>query len=135
MSPDPRSTGPELSREPRPAGPLVTGFSGDAFRVGEDRFAGGLWLTPDRASGWDAPALDKLDAAALAPLLAIDPVPEFLLLGTGGAMRQPPHQLVAALEARGIGVEAMDSRAGARAWGVLRGEGRWIVAALLPLGN
>ena len=30
---------------------------------------------------------------------------------------------------------AEDSRAAARAWGVLRGEGRWIVAALLPLGD
>jgi uncharacterized protein len=27
----------------------------------------------------------------------------------------------------------MDSRAAARAWAVLRGEGRWIVAALYPL--
>jgi uncharacterized protein len=33
----------------------------------------------------------------------------------------------------GFGVEAMDSRAAARAWVVLRGEGREIVAALLPL--
>jgi uncharacterized protein len=28
----------------------------------------------------------------------------------------------------------MDSRAAARAWGVLRGEGRRIAAALYPLG-
>jgi len=28
----------------------------------------------------------------------------------------------------------MDSRAAARAWAVLRGEGRWIAAALFPLG-
>jgi uncharacterized protein len=27
----------------------------------------------------------------------------------------------------------MDSRAAARAWAVLRGEGRWIAAALYPL--
>ena len=40
---------------------------------------------------------------------------------------------VDALEAEGIGVEAMDSRAAARAWGILRGEDRWIAAALLPL--
>ena len=48
-------------------------------------------------------------------------------------MRRPPRAFVADLEARGIGVEAMDSRAAARAWGVLRAEERWIVAALLPL--
>ena len=38
-----------------------------------------------------------------------------------------------AVEAQGVGIEAMDSRAAARAWAVLRGEGRWIAAALYPL--
>ena len=127
--------GPELSRDPRPAGPLVTGFSGNAFKIGEASFPTGLWLTPDRASEWNSPPLDLLEAAALAPLLALDPLPEFLLLGTGGAMRRPSPGFVADVEGYGIGVEAMDSRAAARAWGVLRSEGRWIVAALLPLGD
>jgi len=127
--------GPELTREPRAPGPLVTGFRDNGFKVGETVYPGGLWLTPEAASGWEAPALDQLDAASLAPLLASRPEPEFLLLGTGRTMRRPPASLVSALEAQGIGVEAMDSRAAARAWGVLRGEGRWIVAALMPLGD
>jgi uncharacterized protein len=127
--------GPELSREPRAPGPLVTGFAGNAYKVGEARFGAGLWLTPEQVSGWDAPALEALDPPALAPLLAVEPAPEFLLLGTGHRMRRPPPAFVSALEAEGIGIEAMDSRAAARAWGVLRGEGRWIVAALLPLSD
>jgi uncharacterized protein len=40
---------------------------------------------------------------------------------------------VKALDERGFAIEAMDSRAAARTWGVLRAEGRWIVAALMPL--
>ena len=48
-------------------------------------------------------------------------------------MAFPPRSLVDALEARGIGLEAMDSRAAARTWGMLRGEGRRIAAALMPL--
>ena len=70
----------------------------------------------------------------VAPLLALDPPPEFLILGTGATMAFAPRALVAALETRGIGVESMDSRAAARAWGMLRGEGRWIAAAIMPLG-
>jgi uncharacterized protein len=124
-----------MSREPRAPGPLVTGFGPNEFKVGEARYPHGLWLTPEQASAWDAPSLDALDPASLAPLLAFEPTAEFLLLGTGRAMCRPPAKLVAALEAQGIGVEAMDSRAAARAWGVLRGEGRWIVAALMPLGD
>jgi uncharacterized protein len=48
-------------------------------------------------------------------------------------MAFPPRALIQALEERGIGVEAMDSRAAARTWGMLRGEDRWIAAALMPL--
>lgn len=81
----------------------------------------------------DAPVIGALTAESLGDLLALDPAPEFLLLGTSAGLRQPPRAFVRALESRGIGVEAMDSRAAARAWGVLRAEERWIVAALLPL--
>ena len=63
----------------------------------------------------------------------IDPPPEFLLLGTGRTLVRPPVALVRGLEARGIGVEAMDSRAAARAWAVLRGEGRWVAGAFYPI--
>jgi uncharacterized protein len=80
-----------------------------------------------------APALVALNDAHVAPLLALQPPPEFVLLGTGAALAFPPRAFVAALEAKGIGVEAMDSRAAARTWGLLRGEGRWIAAALMPL--
>lgn len=97
-------------------------------------FPAGLLLSPTRALAWDdAPAIAALTADALGDLLEGDPVPEFLLLGTGAGLQQPPRAFVRDLEARGFGVEAMDSRAAARAWGVLRAEERWIVAALLPL--
>lgn len=122
-----------FDRETPPSGPVLRGFSGTAFRV-EDRIVpGGLWLTPDNALDWAAPALDALTVDDLTRLLAIVPAPEFLLLGTGPAMRRPPVAFTMAIEAMGFGVEAMDSRAAARAWNVLRGEDRWIVAALMPL--
>ena len=87
-----------------------------------------------RALAWrHAPAVDALTVADLGDLLDVDIPPEFLLVGTGAALRQPPRAFVRELEGRGIGVEVMDSRAAARAWGVLRAEERWIVAALMPL--
>ena len=100
--------------------------------VGEQAHAS-LLLTPERAIGWTAPALGDLAIGHLSELLVLNPAPEFLLLGTGPSLRRPPPALVRALEERGLGVEAMDSRAAARTWGVLRAEGRWIVAALMPL--
>lgn len=115
------------------SGPLVSGFARSGAFVVDGTPHAGLLLTPERASGWQAPALDDLDMDRLAAVLALDPAPEFLLLGTGTSLRRPPLALVRALEDRGIGVEVMDSRAAARTWGVLRAEQRWIVAALLPL--
>ncbi|WP_298021863.1 MTH938/NDUFAF3 family protein [uncultured Parasphingopyxis sp.] len=123
-----------LNREDEASGPVVSGFAGNAFRVADRIVPGGLWLTPDDAKDWDAPSVEALEASSLAGLLAISPPPEFLLLGTGDMLKRPPAKFVAALEAQEIGVEAMDSRAAARAWGLLRGEERWIVAALMPLG-
>ncbi len=117
----------------RGAGPMVRGFTANGrFRLDEGDHAS-LLLTPERAMEWDAPALGDLTADHLAEMLALDHPPEFLLLGTGPSLVRPPLAFVRALEGQGIGVEAMDSRAAARTWAVLRAEERWICAALLPL--
>lgn len=122
-----------MERSAQVDGPLIKGFSGGGFRIDDNVYAA-LLLTPISAHGWKPPAITALDAATLAPMLdALERLPEFVLLGTGTVLRHPPRALVSGLAARGIGVEAMDSRAAARAWGVLRQEGRWIVAALFPL--
>nr|WP_083276598.1 Mth938-like domain-containing protein [Sphingobium phenoxybenzoativorans] len=124
----------ELNRDEAPAGPIVTGFSGRGFRIRDTVFPGGLLLTPESALPWeDCPAVEALTPVALGSLCDIDPKPEFMLLGTGSGLIQPPRAFVRAMEEQGIGVDVMDSRAAARAWGVLRAEQRWIVAALMPL--
>jgi uncharacterized protein len=106
----------------------VTGFAGTRFKVDGQPVEGGILLTAEGWHAWDG----RLDADALAPALSAEP--EFLILGTGATLVRPPRDFAAALEARGIGLEAMDSRAAARAWGMLRSEGRWIAAALMPVG-
>ncbi len=119
-------------RDAAASGPLVSGFSGGGFVVDGGVYPG-LLLTPVSAAQWDPPPLAELGQDALTPLLDLQPAPEFILLGTGAATVFPPRALVRTLEARGIGIEAMDSRAAARAWAVLRAEDRWIAAALMPL--
>jgi len=121
-----------FDRDPAAEGPIVRGFAGGGFAVGE-RVYRTLLLTPLAAAEWSPPPLAELGVAHLGPLLALDPPPEFLLLGTGPRLAHPPRALREALESRGIGLEIMDSRAAARTWGLLRGEERWIAAALMPL--
>jgi uncharacterized protein len=128
-----RASGRNVKIERRSAeGPLISGFSGGGFRVDENVYHG-LIITPQRADGWSPPAVADLTEADLEPAFALDPQPEFLLLGTGAKLVRPPLGLVKAFEKRGIGIEAMDSRAAARAWGVLRAELRWVAGALYPL--
>jgi uncharacterized protein len=123
---------PRFERSGLAEGPVVQGFAADGFSV-DGQVYNALLLTPQGVAAWDAPAFEALTIAALEPLLALDPSPEFVILGTGPTHRVAPRSLTAALDERGIGIEAMDSRAAARTWGLLRGEGRWIVAAILPL--
>jgi uncharacterized protein len=121
-----------FDRDPVAGGPVVQGFSGGGFSVDGGVYRG-LFLTPLSAHEWSPPPLAELGVDDLEPILAVAPPPEFLILGTGAAMGFPPRSLVRALDARGVGVEAMDSRAAARTWGMLRSEERWIVAAIMPL--
>ncbi|HEX8654809.1 MAG TPA: Mth938-like domain-containing protein [Allosphingosinicella sp.] len=123
---------PRFERDAAASGPVVRGFAGGGFAVDGGVYRA-LLLTPESATEWDPPAIGELAPEHLADLLALDPAPEFVLLGTGPAMAFPPRALVKALEERGIGIEAMDSRAAARTWGMLRAEERWIAAAIMPL--
>ena len=122
-----------MNRDGAPEGPIVRGFRDRGYLVADRYVPGGLKLTPDDARDWAVEDIAALTEADVADLLAITPPPEFILIGTGATMARPPAAFVRAVEARGVGVEAMDSRAAARAWGVLRSEGRWIAAVLLPL--
>ncbi|MGH6780794.1 MAG: Mth938-like domain-containing protein, partial [Sphingomonadaceae bacterium] len=77
---------PSLVPEASGPGPRITGFAGRGFRIDGIVHATGALLTPKDVVAWDAPALDALVAGDVASLLALDPRPEFLLLGTGAQM-------------------------------------------------
>ncbi|WEK42721.1 MAG: Mth938-like domain-containing protein [Candidatus Sphingomonas colombiensis] len=120
----------KLERTRDAAGPIIKGIGPAGFRTDDGTFPA-LMMTVDSVAAWSPPPLADLTADDLAPLVAV--APEFILLGTGDDLSRPPRALVTWLEERGIGIEPMDSRAAARTWGVLRGEGRQIAAALYPL--
>lgn len=120
-----------VNRERDAGGPIIRGFTRTGFRLDEATVLDAVLMSVEEARRWAPPALQALTEEALGFILA--PAPEFILIGTGALLARPPRALVSAVEARGIGVEAMDSRAAAKAWGVLRSEGRQIGAALYPL--
>ena len=123
----------ELRKDVEFTGPVITGFTPQGYKIGEQRFEQGLLISPEQAVGWNASGLDRLDLAEILSSLNLCPPPEFLLLGSGPSMLQPPASFRREVEAAGMGLEVMDSRAAARTWGVLRAEERWIIGAFLPL--
>lgn len=119
-----------MDTSPVGGGPVVSAVGPAGFKVGDARYRA-LLMTVSDAAEWSPPPLASLKTSDLTAVTRDRP--EFILLGTGDTLARPPQALVAALETDGIGIEPMDSRAAARAWAVLRAEGRQIAAALYPL--
>ncbi len=78
---------------------------------------------------WSLEVFSDLTPGHLAWLC--DHPPELLLLGSGRLTRFPSAEVVAWLHDRGIPFESMDSRAAARTWNILMGEGRSASCAML----
>lgn len=80
---------------------------------------------------WAPQSFEDLNAEHLHAATLLDP--EILLIGTGARQRLPHPRLLADLQARGIGVEVMDTASACRTYNILSGESRRVVAALLMI--
>ena len=81
---------------------------------------------PSGTTGWSG-----LEDAA--PLVALAAEVDVIFVGTGTEIAHLPQPLRAALEAAGVGVEAMNTPAACRTYNVLLSEGRRVALALLPV--
>lgn len=104
----------------------VEGYGPGFFRIGGHVLRGAALITPWDAGPWGG--LEDLEAP-----LSLQGRIDVLLLGLGAEVAHPPAAFRMALEAAGIGVEAMTSPAACRTYNVLLSEGRRIAAALLPV--
>ena len=102
----------------------VDGYGPGFFRVGGERFEGGVLVTLTGVQAWAG-----LDDRA--QLLALAGEIDVLFIGTGAEIAHIPAHLRTALEAAEIGVETMASPSACRTYNVLLSEGRRVAAALL----
>ncbi|MES2318509.1 MAG: Mth938-like domain-containing protein [Pseudomonadota bacterium] len=108
----------------------VTAYDDSGVEINAAPYAYSLIVlpeTPPRA--WDVPNFEALTAAHFEQIEADKP--DVVILGTGARQRFVHPRLVAALSARHIGVECMDSKAACRTYNVLMGEGRKVTLALI----
>lgn len=119
-----------LTLEPTDGVNLVRGWEPGALRVNERLVTGTVLVSADALMQIDITTPDDLDSDTLAPAFELHP--SVLLIGTGARQRFPAPATMHAFLAAGIGVEVMDTIAAARTYNVLVGEGRDVVAVLLP---
>lgn len=81
------------------------------------------------ASPWGPQRLSELTLDDLS--WVFDNTPEVLVIGTGRLTCFPDESIMKALADAHIGFECMDSRAAARTYNILVGEGRDVSAAML----
>lgn len=104
-------------------GPKVTGLTATGVRVDGTLIEHAFMLTATGLTEWDGRSLDA--AIALSP--------EFILLGLGPEGGAAPADMRETAALAGLGLEAMDTRQAAKAWNLLRSEGRQVVGLFLPL--
>ena len=113
-------------------GYLIEGYEPGRILIGGKFFVSGLILTPRRLlPDWGPQVAADLTEAHIDALLELDP--QVILLGTGARQVFPALALLARGMARGIGIEVMDTGAACRTYNILMGEGRQVVAGLLPI--
>ena len=112
---------------------VIDTYAPGHFRVSNVLHSGAVIVFPDRTVAWEVPGFAGLTAAHFAAVLAADPKPPVLLLGSGARMQLLPSALRKALREQGVVVDVMDSPAACRTYNVLLAEGRLVAAALLPV--
>jgi uncharacterized protein len=109
---------------------LVRSYAPGELRVGETVLHRSCLLRADRLiDDWRPQTIEELTEADLDAVFALDP--QIVVLGSGARQRFPDQRLVAAIMARGIGCEVMDTGAACRTYNVLVSEDRPVVAALM----
>lgn len=108
-------------------GNLLQSYGPAGFTVNGTLHEGPILLTLDSVQ----PFSGEITEQSLAPLLAVQPPLEFLILGYGASLQIVPPVLRAMLRARGIAVDGMDTGAACRTYSVMQSEGRRVGAALL----
>ncbi len=110
----------------------IRGVTESGFLVADQTISGTLLLTGGGViDGGIDKAFEELLVDDFHPLLETDP--EIVLVGTGSAAIFTSRELMFGFARRGTGLEVMETRAAARTFNVLVGEGRRVAALLYPL--
>ena len=115
-----------------PGRQIIERYAAGGFRISGVVHRGPVLVFPDRTFAWAVSGTaSAFSVDSLAPVAEYGGV-QILLLGLGRGGGLVPEAVRAALRAKGIVIEAMDTGAACRTYNVLLAEDRRVAAALLP---
>lgn len=114
-----------------PGQQIIQSYAGGGFRISGQLYQGSVIVWPEQTDLWACPSFADVSVSDFSPLYSHDPVPDVVLLGTGGTQQFLPPALRQALREKGLVIEVMDTGAACRTYNVLMAEGRRVAAALL----
>lgn len=109
---------------------LVRGWENGALRINDEWVRGCVMVAATLVQPMSVGSAAEITATDLEAALVHEP--EVLLIGTGARQEFLDPSIVVSCSAAGVGVEMMDTLAAARTYNLLVGEGRRVVAVLLP---
>ena len=107
----------------------IRSVANDSLVIGDAKYAHTIAITADRVlENWTDKPVANLVLEDFSELLADSPA--IIVLGTGNSNIFAPRELVFAFARQNVGLEIMDTKAAARTFNVLAGEGRAVAAVL-----
>lgn len=120
----------KFTRELPPHVNVIRSHTASEFRIGEKTLNASVLLSAgELIADWPPRTVEDVTPDNFA--IALQWQPEIILLGTGERQRFPARAVYAAILARGIGFEVMDTGAACRTFNVLVGESRRVAAGLI----
>ena len=126
-------TGISLTQDTQDELLLVEGYGGGGFRLKGRKFDGGLWINGESIQPHSITDVRSLTIDDFADVIASEPKPEIILVGTGEKMALLPAAVRNAGPEKGVVFEMMDTGAAARTYNILIMEGRQVACYLLAI--
>lgn len=113
---------------------VIDSYGPGRFQISGLAYEGALIVTPFKTVIWEVSSVEELVAEMFDPLLALQELPEIMLLGTGARTEFVSPSIRRNVKERiGIGFDIMDTGAACRTYNVLISEGRTVAAGLFTL--
>jgi uncharacterized protein len=121
----------KLIQEGSPGAYRIRSYAPGRIVINEIEYTRSVLLSPEQLDdGWPPQSPDDIIPDHIR--VAMEQAPEVILLGTGERQRFPPREVMQTALRAGVGIEVMDTGSACRTFNILLGEGRRVVAALLP---